>query len=344
MKQHYFYLYSGAIGEALLGIHIGRTLAANVPGARLEIASPRSNPFVQQLAAELPFVTYRELPKGRLSGWIALIGLMTHRYKSVALAPVTTRARGPKPKGYGLKLVLALFAVWVFWGSTFAAIHYAVATIPPFVMASTRFILAGAILWAACAVMGRARPARGDWVRAGVTGTTLLLLGNGVTSWCVQFVPTGLCSLLLSTSPIWMALIAFAWGGERPTRLAVVGMLLGFAGLALLLQPKATSGIPLWPALLAVLASLAWSFGSIYQRRAGRGGSLMPATALQMLVGGALLAIVAAFSGEWRELDVHAITTASLGGFAWLLIFGSLCAYGAYLYTMQSASTALAST
>jgi drug/metabolite transporter (DMT)-like permease len=242
------------------------------------------------------------------------------------------------------RILLAVAAVWVFWGSTFAGMRFVVSTVPPFVMASGRFLIAGAILYAVCIVRGRARPTRADLVVAATTGFVLLVFGNGVTAWTVQFLPTGINSLLLSLSPIWMALVAFAWGGERPTRLAVVGMVLGFAGLALLLQPKAASALPPWPVALALLSSITWAFGSIYQRRAGKGSSLVLSTALQMLFGGAFLAIEAALFGEWRSFDVHALTAASLGGFAWLVIFGSLVAYSAYLYTMQSASTALAST
>ena len=245
---------------------------------------------------------------------------------------------------FDVRLIVAVAAVWLLWGSTFAAMRFAVTTIPPFAMASARFLLAGVILYGVCALRGKARVTRDDLVRATITGSSLLLLGNGTTAWTVQFLPTGINSLLLSISPIWMALIAYAWGGERPTRLAVIGMLLGFGGLALLLQPKATSALPLWPAILAILASIAWSFGSIFQRRTPRGESLVLATALQMLVGGALLGVEAALFGQWRGLDFHAISAASLGGVAWLIIFGSLFGYSAYLYTMQTASTAVAST
>jgi len=246
-------------------------------------------------------------------------------------------ARGPR-------LIVAVAAVWLLWGSTFAGMRFAVATIPPYAMASARFALAGLILYAICLAAGRARITRADVLRASVTGTTLLLLGNGMTAWTVQFLPTGINSLLLSLSPIWMAIIAFVWGGERPSRVAMVGMLLGFAGLALMFGPHATVTFPLGPAMVAVLGSIAWAFGSIYQRRAGRVDNLVLATALQMLVGGALLAGEAALLGEWRSLDLHAISGASLGGFAWLVVFGSLCGYSAYLYTMQHANTALAST
>lgn len=241
------------------------------------------------------------------------------------------------------RLICALALVWLLWGSTYAGMRLAVQTIPPFAMASARFVLAGAVLYSICVVRGRARVTRDDLVRAGVTGATLLLLANGITAWTVQFLPTGINSLLLSLSPVWMALIAFAWGGERPTRTAVVGMLLGFAGLALLLQPK-NGALPLWPVILALLSSISWSFGAIYQRRSPAVGSLALATSLQMLAGGGMLGIEAALFGQWRTLDVHAISAASVDGFAWLVIFGSLLGYSAFLYTMQTASTALAST
>ncbi len=243
-----------------------------------------------------------------------------------------------------MRLIVAVGAVWLLWGSTFAGMRFAVRTIPPFAMTSLRFTIAGLILYAVCALRGKARITRDDLVRAVVTGTTLLLLGNGTTAWTVQFLPTGLNSLLLSLTPVWMAIIAFLWGGERPSRIAVGGMLLGFAGLGLLLQPKATGGIPLVPAAVAVLASISWAFGSIYQRRVGKSGSLVLATALQMLVGGLLLALEAALFGQWQSFEVRAVSAASIGGLTWLVVFGSLFAYSAYLYTMHSASTALAST
>jgi drug/metabolite transporter (DMT)-like permease len=258
----------------------------------------------------------------------------------IGIGPVSRRV----PSRPDARLVMALIAVWVLWGSTFAGMRYAVATMPPFAMASIRFAVAGAVLYGICLLRGKGRVTRDDLVRAAITGTSLLLLGNGMTAWTVQFLPTGINSLLLSLSPVFMAIIAFAWGGERPARLAVIGMVLGFAGLALLLQPKATSAIPLWPAIVSLLASVAWSFGSIYQRRAGKSGSLVLATALQMLIGGALLAVEAALFGQWRSFDVHAVAAPSWGGLAWLIVFGSLFGYSAYLYTMQSASTALAST
>ncbi|HYZ15564.1 MAG TPA: EamA family transporter [Candidatus Acidoferrum sp.] len=240
--------------------------------------------------------------------------------------------------------MVAIAAVWLLWGSTFAGMRAAVQTMPPFAMAAARFLIAGALLFALAALRGKARVTRADLVRALVTGATLLLLGNGMTAWTVQYLPSGINSLLLSCSPIWMAIVAYLWGGEKPSRLAVVGMVLGLAGLALLVGPQSRNAIAFWPAIVAVLASISWSFGSIFQRRIGGTDSVVLATALQMLVGGTLLAIEAALTGEWGAVHVRAISATSWVGFAWLVVFGSIAGYSAYLYTMRAASTMLAST
>jgi drug/metabolite transporter (DMT)-like permease len=245
---------------------------------------------------------------------------------------------------FDFKLVLAIGTVWFIWGSTFAGMHYAVATIPPFAMAAARFFLAGTILYAFCAARGRAQITRSDLKHAAITGAALLLLGNGISAYTVQYLPTGINALLLSLTVIWMALIGFLWGGERPSGAAVAGMILGLIGLALLVQPQRGAALPPVAVGLAVFASMFWAFGSIYQRRVGKPPDVLLATALQMIAGGLLLALEAAVSGEWRAFNVQAVSAASLAGFGWLVVFGSIIAYSAYQYTMHAAPAALAST
>jgi drug/metabolite transporter (DMT)-like permease len=245
---------------------------------------------------------------------------------------------------FNFKLALAIGTVWFFWGSTFAGMHYAVATIPPFLMAAVRFSLAGALLAAFCVARGRAHLTRAGIKHAVISGAALLLLGNGIAAYTVQFLPTGINALLLSSTPIWMALIGFWWGGERPRGPAVAGMILGLAGLVVLVEPHGRGSLPLWPTLLALFGSVSWAFGSMYQRRVGKPPDVLFATALQMLAGGGLLALEAAFFGEWLSFDPRAVSPASLGGLAWLVIFGSIVGYSAYHYTMHAAETALAST
>jgi len=244
------------------------------------------------------------------------------------------------------RLVLALGVVWILWGSTVAGMRAAVASIPPFAMTSLRFTIAGLLLYAVCVLRGKAQVTRDDLVRATVTGATLLLFSNGITAWTVQFMPTGVNSLLLSLAPAWMVVFAYLWGRERPTVLTVVGMLIGFAGLALLLAPHGRGGLSIapLPLALACFAACSWGFGSVAQRRLGRPDSLVLATALQMTVGGALIGIEAALFGQWQLLDVRAVSAMSWLGLAWLIVFGSIAGYSAYLYTMQRASAALAAT
>jgi len=258
---------------------------------------------------------------------------------NVAVARIAAPRRPPQLA----MTVLALGCVWILWGSTFAAIHIASATIPVYLMVATRFTIAGLILWAICLALGRGLPSGADWRRALVTGATLLLLGNAVTAWSTQFVPTGLCSLLLCLTPIWMALLTFAFSRERPRRAATIGMLMGLGGMALLLQPSVTGHLPLLPTAALIFGSIAWAFGSIYQRHNATSNVLL-ATALQMLVGGVLVGIESALLGEWQRFDLAMVSTTSLLGFAWLIVVGSLFAYSAYLWTMQNLPTSLAST
>ncbi len=245
---------------------------------------------------------------------------------------------------FDVKLLLAIGAVWFIWGSTFAGMRVAVTTIPPFVMAASRFVIAGAALYVICVLRGRGRTTALELRHAAVSGAALLLLGNGVTAWTVQFLPTGINALLLSSSVIWMALIAFLWGGERPCAPAVAGMAVGLIGLAVLMLPHAGGAVPLVPALVAVAASVSWAFGSIYQRRVGQPADALRATALQMLAGGGMIAVEAALTGEWQRLDLHAPSGVSLAGLAYLVVFGSMIAYSAYQYTLHAAPTALATT
>ena len=242
-------------------------------------------------------------------------------------------------------LVVALGVVWILWGSTVAGMRAAGATIPPFAMTSLRFTIAGLILYAICVLRGKGRITRDDLVRGTVTGAALLLFSNGITAWTVQYLPTGVNSLFLSLAPAWMVVFAFLWGRERPTMLTVIGMLVGFAGLALLLAPhRGGLALPPIPTALALFAACSWGFGSVAQRRLGRPDSLVLATALQMGIGGILIGVEAACFGQWGALDVHAVTATSWFGLGWLIVFGSIAGYSAYLYTMQHASTALAST
>ena len=259
---------------------------------------------------------------------------------NVAVAEATP---APRLKGDAIRLGLALFAVWVFWGSTFAGMRVAIAAMPVFAMVASRFLVAGLVLLAFAMLRGGVRITRHDLTRATITGITLLLVGNSLSTWSIQFIPIGVASLLVSLSPVYMTLFDFVLYRNRPTRLAVFGMTLGFAGMLLFALPKSSGHLPLLPTAVIVLGSMSWAFGSIYQRRVGAASNLLVATALQMIVGGFLTGIVSLALGELHGFRLEAITLSAWLGWLYLVIFGSLAGYVAYLYTMQHAPTALAS-
>jgi drug/metabolite transporter (DMT)-like permease len=239
-------------------------------------------------------------------------------------------------------LPVALISVWIFWGSTYAGMHLAVASIPPFAMSALRFTIAGGLLWAFAAFRGAGRPTRTDFLRALVLGATLLVFGNGITAWTLTSYPTGLASLILSLAPVWMAVFDYAIYRVRISLVAAFGMVLGIVGLVLLVNPRVSGPLPLVPTFALVVASMSWGFGSIYQRRSGVVDNVLVATAMQMLFGGAILGVEAGLLGQWAHLD--RVTPSALFGLGWLIVFGSLIAYSAYLWLFQHASTALAAT
>src|SRR5213593_3077307 len=189
--------------------------------------------------------------------------------------PTPRDGRGGPPGPHGqappAQIWLALSAVYVIWGSTYLAIRLVVRTIPPFLSASIRFVLAGAALYLWSIRRGDTehdRPGWRQWRAAAIVGGLLLLGGNGLVSWSEQRVPTGIVALVIAMVPVWMALIDRVFYGQRLSRYAVVGLVLGLAGLALLSGGAHGQHVELTRVLVVVGASLSWATGSIYARRA----------------------------------------------------------------------------
>ncbi|HVA37753.1 MAG TPA: EamA family transporter [Candidatus Dormibacteraeota bacterium] len=246
-------------------------------------------------------------------------------------------------------LPLSVAAVWIFWGSTYAGMRLAGETIPPLVMASVRFLIAGGVLWIAADLTGRARARREDWRAAFVGGAMLLMIGNATTAWALQYLPTGITALLLSLTPVWMALFDFMLYRGRLTWTAGLGMVLGLGGVAMLIAPSlldrgAIGAMPVLWVALAILSNVSWSLGSMLQRRLEGARSLIRSTAMQMLAGGVLIAGESILFGQVGLVRWSEISPASIGGLAWLIVFGSLVGYLAFLYVIRHAPTALAST
>lgn len=246
------------------------------------------------------------------------------------------------------RLLVAFALVYVVWGSTYLAIRFALETAPPFLMASVRFLLAGSILylWARC--RGALPPTAVHWRSATIIGGALFLFGNGGVVWAEQFVPSGLAALLVATVPLWI--VVFEWlppGGSRPPLAVGLGVLVGLFGVGLLVQPGSAAGGSeryVAGALALVAASIVWSMGSLYLRRAPLPPSMPLAVGMQMLAGGALLGIASLATGEPSRFDPSAMSGKSLAAVLYLVFFGAVIAFSAYQYVLHHATPARAAT
>ncbi len=245
-----------------------------------------------------------------------------------------------------VRLVAAFAAVYLVWGSTYLAIRVAIETLPGFLMAGTRFLFAGGILYAFGRLRGGERPTLRHWGAAAVIGALLLLVGNGCVVWAEHRVPSSLAALLVATEPLWIVLFDWARpGGVRPAPLEIGGVVLGFAGVAILIGPVDARGAadPLSAAVL-VLSTLAWASGSLYSRGARLPKSASVAIGMRMLAGGALLFLAGTADGEWSRFDIASVSLRSVVALAYLSVFGSIVAFSAYMYLLATTTVARAST
>lgn len=244
------------------------------------------------------------------------------------------------------RVVSAFAAVYVIWGSTYLAVRFAIETLPPLLMAGVRFLLAGAILFAVLRFKGEAVPTRREWRNAAVVGGLLLLGGNGGVVMAERTVPSGVVALLVAMVPLWMVLLEWARpGGVRPSPRTVAGLVMGFGGMMLLVNPGASGGrVDPFGAAFVVLGSLAWAGGSIFSRGAALPKNAFMATAAEMMCGGALLLVVGTLRGEWSGFDASAVTGKSAVALLYLLTFGSLVGFTAYIWLLGVTTAARAST
>ncbi len=246
------------------------------------------------------------------------------------------------------ELVIAFGLIYLIWGSTYLAIRFAVETLPPFLMAGVRFLVSGALLYVWMRARGAERPTLRYWRSTAIVFGLLLLGGNGGVVWAEQVVPSGITALMIATVPLWMVLIHWmSPGGERPSTRVWIGVVIGFFGIVLLVNPFASSNSfrvdPVGAAILC-FATISWSFGSIYSRNAPMPPESLLATAMEMLTGGAMLALMGTVIGEWSRLNLADASFKSLVSVLYLIVFGSLVAFSAYTWLLKNASPARVST
>ena len=242
-------------------------------------------------------------------------------------------------------------SIYVVWGSTYLAILFAIRSIPPLVMAGTRFLIAGAILYSAARLSGAKATRLGDWRTAAIVGACLLLGGNGGVTLAEQYVPSGLAALLVATIPIYMALLSWLVGmSPRPNALSLAGLAGGFAGVGLLVGPAlafpaAGESPHAWIGMVILLcSSLIWTAGSLYSRRTHTEASPFLAAGQQMLCGGGLMLLIGVARGELRGFDPGQVTMQSLGAFAYLVLVGGVIGYASYAWLLRHCDPAKVAT
>lgn len=242
-----------------------------------------------------------------------------------------------------LRVWAALATIYVVWGSTFLAIAVVVRDLPPFLSMAIRHLAAGALLFAWVLLRRRERERLGfrQWRAAFVFGGGLFLVGHGGLAWAQQEVPSGIAALLVGTIPLWFAIVAWIMLGERLGGRALAGLALGFAGLALLVDPTGQEGAKPIGALVIVLGALGWVAGSVYSQRSALPKDTLLGAAMGMLAGGVLLA---AFSGARGEFDEATLTTDALLATAYMVVVGSLIGFSAYVWLLKTVPAATVST
>ena len=244
-----------------------------------------------------------------------------------------------------LAAVLAAFAaLYVIWGSTYLGIRFAIETMPPFTMAGVRFVAAGAILYAWSRARGAVPATRPQWRTAVVVGACLLLGGNGGVTWAEQYVPSGVAALIVASTPMWMVLLDAVRLRAWPRPAVIAGLALGLVGIWLLVGPSDLGSDPVDPvgALAVGAAAFFWAVGSIYQRGAPKAEATLLNVGMQMLAGGALLLLAGVVLGE--RLVLADVSAKSAGALAYLVFFGAIVGYSAYVWLLKVSTPAKAST
>lgn len=249
----------------------------------------------------------------------------------------------------------ALGAVYLIWGSTYLGIRFVIETMPPFVSAGVRFLIAGTVLYAFRRLRGDPAPTRAEWGSAAVVGLLLLTGGNGAVVWAEQRVPSGLVALMIGTTPLWIVLMDYLrpwrlWGGQsnfaRPRPLALLGVVVGFIGVVFLVAgggPIAGKIAPLGAAAV-IFGTISWACGSLFGRSARLPRSPLLGTGMEMLAGGCGLLVIGTLAGDWARLDPAGITLKSGLALLYLIVVGSWGGFSAYVWLLRNAPTPLVAT
>jgi len=243
----------------------------------------------------------------------------------------------------------AFAAVYLIWGSTYLAIQIAIETLPGLLMSGARAGIGGLVLYSIARWRGAPRPTAEQWRSASVIGLFLFLGGNGGVVLAEHWVPSGLAALFVGAEPLWVVLALAFWpgGSEKPRSRTIAALALGFLGVAALAlsgESVDAGAIPLLPLVIIVLAPLAWAIGSLYSRGAKTPDSGFMAAGTQMITGGVALLVAGVLRGEVAQFDPSAVSGRSVAAWFYLLVLGSVVAFGAYSYLVRTTRPTLVAT
>jgi drug/metabolite transporter (DMT)-like permease len=248
-------------------------------------------------------------------------------------------------------LIAAFAAVYLIWGSTYLAIKYAIETIPTFLMAGVRFLVAGGVLYLAARLSpGYEKPKAVHWRTSLIVGTLLLGVGNGFVVMGEHYISSSMTALLIASNPFWMVTLGWMFMGRgKPNYKVTLGLIVGFIGVTLLVlgspaADEAAGNSQMLGTILIVIATIGWAFGSLYGASASTAKSNVLASGMQMLSGGLVLMLVSVVSGEWGRFEYAAVSSVSWIALVYLIFVGALVAYTAYSWLMKNASPSAVST
>lgn len=239
-------------------------------------------------------------------------------------------------------LIIAAFAaLYIIWGSTYIAIRIALESIPPFMMAGIRFLLAGLLLYVWCRLRGQPTPPSQSFLKISWSGILMLFCGTGSLVWAEQYIPSGLASIIVATLPLWFVLIDKRhWSYHLSNKWIIAGLVIGFAGVLLLFVDKKLTGISgsyntLLSIVVLTVGTIVWAIGSLYAKYTDMVGSAAMKASIQMMAAGALALIIGFVIGEHHQMPVSSISTSSILAVIYLITMGSLVGYMAYVWLLE---------
>jgi len=240
------------------------------------------------------------------------------------------------------KTLLAFAIIYFVWGSTFLAIRVGVREVPPLVLASMRFFVAGAVLFLWMRLSGTPSPSRREWLAASVLAVCIFVLDYGLLFWAEQRVPSGIAAVMLATIPVFMALseIIFLRTQRLTFRLALA-LLVGIGGVSVLVSRSVNIGeapIDRSGAIALVIAAMSWSIASALTRKLPLPASKVMSSGAQMLAGGILLAVTAGLLGEFRGFNIRTVSRGAWYALAYLIVAGSIVGFTAYVWLIHHES------